>query len=104
MDKAKIGIILGSASDLPHARKIGDVLNELDVAFEVTIASAHRTPDDAANYAKNARSRGLERSSPLPVSRLHFPAPLPHRQRSPSSAYPSNPDRCSAWTHCSPPP
>ncbi|MBP5212274.1 MAG: AIR carboxylase family protein, partial [Pyramidobacter sp.] len=41
MDKAKIGIILGSASDLPHARKIGDVLNELDVAFEVTIASAH---------------------------------------------------------------
>ena len=60
MDKAKIGIILGSASDLPHARKIGDVLNELDVAFEVTIASAHRTPDDAANYAKNARNRGLE--------------------------------------------
>ena len=60
MDKAKIGIILGSASDLPHARKIGDVLNELDVAFEVTIASAQRTPDDAANYAKNARGRGLE--------------------------------------------
>ncbi|MBP5212144.1 MAG: 5-(carboxyamino)imidazole ribonucleotide mutase [Pyramidobacter sp.] len=57
---AKVGIILGSASDLPHARKIGDTLNELNVPFEVTIASAHRTPDDAVNYAKNARARGLE--------------------------------------------
>ena len=60
MDTAKIGIILGSASDLPHARKIGDTLNELGVAFEVTIASAHRTPEDTAAYARNARPRGLE--------------------------------------------
>ncbi|MBQ8090058.1 MAG: AIR carboxylase family protein, partial [Pyramidobacter sp.] len=60
MNNAKVGIILGSASDLPHARKIGDTLNELGVAFEVTIASAHRTPDDTANYARNASGRGLE--------------------------------------------
>ena len=60
MDQAKVGIILGSASDLPHARKIGDTLNELGVSFEVTIASAHRTPDDTAAYARNARARGLE--------------------------------------------
>lgn len=60
MNNAKVGIILGSASDLPHARKIGDTLKELGVAFEVTVASAHRTPDDTANYARNARGRGLE--------------------------------------------
>ena len=92
MDKAKIGIILGSASDLPHARKIGDVLNELDVAFEVTIASAHRTPDDAANYAKNARNRGLETIIAVAGLSAALPGAI------------AAPDRCSAWTHCSPPP
>lgn len=59
MEKSKIGIILGSASDISHARAIGKTLNELRVPFEVTIASAHRTPGDAASYARNARARGL---------------------------------------------
>ena len=57
---AKVGIILGSASDVAHAQKIGGVLKELDIPFEVTVASAHRTPDDVTNYARGARSRGLE--------------------------------------------
>ncbi len=59
MDTPKIGIVLGSASDLPYARKIGETLNELEIPFEVTIASAHRTPGDTAAYARSARSRGL---------------------------------------------
>lgn len=60
MNTAKVGVILGSASDLPHARTIGKTLDELNVPYEVTIASAHRTPEDAAAYARNARSRGLK--------------------------------------------
>ena len=60
MSNPKIGIILGSASDAPHAQKIGATLRELGIPFEVTVASAHRTPEDAAHYAQNARPRGLE--------------------------------------------
>ncbi len=60
MNCAKVGIILGSASDAPHAKKIGETLRELEVPFEVTVASAHRTPEDTGNYARNAKSRGLE--------------------------------------------
>ncbi len=60
MNEAKIGVILGSASDAPHAKKIGDTLRELGISFEVTVASAHRTPEDTGNYARNARGRGIE--------------------------------------------
>lgn len=56
----KVGIILGSTSDVPHAKKIAALLTELGIEFELTVASAHRTPDDVTNYARNARSRGLE--------------------------------------------
>lgn len=55
----KIGIILGSASDAPHAQKVASVLREIGVGFEVTVASAHRTPDDTFAYARSARGRGL---------------------------------------------
>ena len=60
MNNPKIGIILGSASDASHAKKIGDTLTDLAIPFEVTIASAHRTPEDTARYARNARRRGIE--------------------------------------------
>ena len=56
----KIGIIMGSASDTAIVEKGATVLGELDIPFEAAIASAHRTPDDAANYAKNAKTRGIE--------------------------------------------
>ncbi|HOJ82317.1 MAG TPA: 5-(carboxyamino)imidazole ribonucleotide mutase [Acetomicrobium flavidum] len=60
MDRPLVGIVMGSNSDLDKLRGAFDILNELDVPFEVTVASAHRTPDDAANYAKNARDRGIK--------------------------------------------
>ncbi len=60
MNSVKVGIILGSASDAPHAKKIGETLRELEIPFEVTVASAHRTPEDTGNYARNACSRGIE--------------------------------------------
>lgn len=60
MNSPKIGIIMGSASDKEVVEKGTPVLDELGVSFEVAVASAHRTPEDAANYAKNARNRGIE--------------------------------------------
>lgn len=56
----KIGIIMGSSSDIEVVKKGVPVLDELQIPYEVAIASAHRTPEDANNYAKNARARGIE--------------------------------------------
>ena len=56
---AKVGIIMGSDSDLPVMRAAGDILNQLEVPFEMTIVSAHRTPDRLYEYAGNAEGRGL---------------------------------------------
>jgi len=55
----KVGIIMGSDSDLPIMREAADMLGELGVEFELTIVSAHRTPDRLYEYAKTARDRGL---------------------------------------------
>ena len=56
---AKVGIIMGSDSDLPVMRAAGDILSQLEVPFEMTIVSAHRTPDRLYEYAGNAEARGL---------------------------------------------
>lgn len=55
----KVGIILGSISDIEQAKKAGNILNELKIPYEVTIASAHRTPGDVKNYSQKAVDRGL---------------------------------------------
>jgi phosphoribosylaminoimidazole carboxylase PurE protein len=60
LSTTRIGIILGSASDISVIQNSVSVLNELYIQFEVAIASAHRTPDDVANYAKKAKKRGIE--------------------------------------------
>ena len=57
--KKKIGIIMGSDSDLPTMRKAADTLASFGVPFEVHIMSAHRTPNEAADFAKNARKNGF---------------------------------------------
>jgi 5-(carboxyamino)imidazole ribonucleotide mutase len=57
---AKIGIIMGSESDLPIMEEAAFVLNELGLAYELTVVSAHRTPDRMFEYAKTARARGLQ--------------------------------------------
>lgn len=58
--EAKVGIIMGSDSDLPVMQAAADILKELKVPFELTIVSAHRTPDRMFDYAKNAADRGLK--------------------------------------------
>jgi len=55
----KVGIIMGSKSDLPIMQEAADILKELDVAFELTIVSAHRTPHRMIEYAEGARDSGL---------------------------------------------
>jgi 5-(carboxyamino)imidazole ribonucleotide mutase len=56
----KIGIIMGSKSDLPVMQDAADVLTELGVDYEITVVSAHRTPDRLFDYAKTAAERGLK--------------------------------------------
>jgi 5-(carboxyamino)imidazole ribonucleotide mutase len=55
----KIGIVMGSASDLPVVKKAIDMLDQFEVPYEVHVYSAHRTPDQAANFAANARNNGF---------------------------------------------
>ena len=56
----RIGIIMGSRSDLEVMREAADVLKVLGVPFELTVVSAHRTPERMVEYARTARSRGLK--------------------------------------------
>ena len=56
----KVGIIMGSKSDLGVMQDAADILKELGVQFEITVVSAHRTPERMFNYAKNASGRGLK--------------------------------------------
>ena len=55
----KVGIIMGSDSDLPIIKKATDMLKSLDIPFEVHIYSAHRTPVEAAEFAKSAKANGF---------------------------------------------
>jgi phosphoribosylaminoimidazole carboxylase PurE protein len=56
---AQVGIIMGSDSDLPVMRAAAEILDELGVACEIDIVSAHRTPERLYAYARDAESRGL---------------------------------------------
>ncbi|MFZ1807024.1 MAG: 5-(carboxyamino)imidazole ribonucleotide mutase [Cyclobacteriaceae bacterium] len=60
MSKPLVGIIMGSQSDLNIMRKAADFLKEMKVPYEITIVSAHRTPERMVEYATSARSRGLK--------------------------------------------
>lgn len=57
---AKVGIIMGSKSDLPVMQDAADVLKEFGISYEITVVSAHRTPERMFNYAKEAQGRGLK--------------------------------------------
>ncbi|MBX2895369.1 MAG: 5-(carboxyamino)imidazole ribonucleotide mutase [Cyclobacteriaceae bacterium] len=60
MSKPVIGIIMGSQSDLKIMKEAAEFLEELNVPFELTVVSAHRTPQRMADYATSARTRGLK--------------------------------------------
>ena len=57
---AKVGIIMGSDSDLPVMEEAAEILEEFEISYELTVVSAHRTPKRLYNYAKEAEEKGLE--------------------------------------------
>jgi 5-(carboxyamino)imidazole ribonucleotide mutase len=60
MSKAVVGIIMGSQSDLKIMKEAAEFLEEMKIPFELTVVSAHRTPQRMVDYASSARSRGLK--------------------------------------------
>jgi 5-(carboxyamino)imidazole ribonucleotide mutase len=60
INKNKVGIIMGSRSDLGIMEDAADVLKELGIDYELTVVSAHRTPERMFEYAKTANARGVK--------------------------------------------
>jgi 5-(carboxyamino)imidazole ribonucleotide mutase len=60
MGRATVGIIMGSSSDLPVMQDAADVLKEFGITAEISVVSAHRTPELMMEYAATARKRGLK--------------------------------------------
>jgi 5-(carboxyamino)imidazole ribonucleotide mutase len=60
MSAPKVGVIMGSQSDLPKMQAAADILKQFNIDYEIDIVSAHRTPEKMVDYAKNAHLRGLQ--------------------------------------------
>jgi 5-(carboxyamino)imidazole ribonucleotide mutase len=60
VDTPLVGIVMGSKSDMPVMEKAGSELEERGIRYEMRVMSAHRDPEVVADYAKNARMRGLK--------------------------------------------
>jgi phosphoribosylaminoimidazole carboxylase PurE protein len=60
VDSPRVGIVMGSKSDMPVMEKAGAELEERGIRFEISVMSAHRDPEVVADYAQNARMRGLK--------------------------------------------
>lgn len=60
MNQPLISIIMGSDSDLPIMRQAADILKQFEVPFELTVVSAHRTPDRMFEFSKQAHKRGIK--------------------------------------------
>lgn len=58
--KPVVGILMGSDSDLPVMKAAAEFFKSVDVPYEMTVASAHRTPEKAMNFAKTAQERGMK--------------------------------------------
>lgn len=58
--KAKVSIIMGSTSDLPVMEQAAQILNDMQIPFEINALSAHRTPDQVEEFAKSAKDKGIK--------------------------------------------
>mgnify|MGYP001766225857 CR=1 FL=1 len=79
----KVGIIMGSQSDWPTMREAATVLDELGVAYEKKIVSAHRTPDRLWSYGKTAAERGLHVIIAGAGGAAHLPGMMASKTRVP---------------------
>jgi phosphoribosylaminoimidazole carboxylase PurE protein len=71
--KPVVGIIVGSDSDLPIIQETADVLDELKVLYEITIGSAHRTPELVSEYVSTASERGIRVIIAVAGNAAHLP-------------------------------
>ena len=114
-DNRPIAFVLGSDSDLSALEGAFTKLRELDIGFHVRILSAHRTPDQAAEFARTAQDNGIRvligvagmaahlaggRGAPPPPRPARPPPPWPRTRRCPCSACRSTAVRCAARTRC----
>ena len=83
MAEIKVGIIMGSQSDWPTMKEAADVLDELGVAYETKIVSAHRTPDRLWDYGKTAVDRGLQVIIAGAGGAAHLPGMMASKTRIP---------------------
>ena len=83
MTQPKIGIIMGSQSDWPTMKLAADILDELGMAYETKIVSAHRTPDRLWEYGKTAVARGLQVIIAGAGGAAHLPGMMASKTRVP---------------------
>jgi 5-(carboxyamino)imidazole ribonucleotide mutase len=83
MSAVKVGIIMGSQSDWPTMKEAADVLDELGIAYETKIVSAHRTPDRLWDYGKTAVGRGLHVIIAGAGGAAHLPGMMASKTRVP---------------------
>ena len=83
MTKLKVGIIMGSQSDWPTMKKAAEVLDDLGIAHETRIVSAHRTPDRLWSYGKEAAERGLQVIIAGAGGAAHLPGMMASKTRIP---------------------
>ncbi|RME17681.1 MAG: 5-(carboxyamino)imidazole ribonucleotide mutase [Alphaproteobacteria bacterium] len=83
MADVKVGIIMGSQSDWPTMKEAADILDELAVAWEARIVSAHRTPDRLWDYGKTAVERGLQVIIAGAGGAAHLPGMMASKTRLP---------------------
>ena len=72
----KVAIVMGSKSDLPVVEETINVLKEFDIEVEARVMSAHRTPDEAASFAKQAKEKGFEVIIAAAGKAAHLPGVL----------------------------
>ncbi|HAW46551.1 MAG TPA: 5-(carboxyamino)imidazole ribonucleotide mutase [Roseovarius sp.] len=83
MTGVKIGIIMGSQSDWPTMREAAQILDDLGVAYETRIVSAHRTPDRLWDYGRDAAGRGLKAIIAGAGGAAHLPGMMASKTRVP---------------------
>lgn len=70
---AKVGIILGSDSDLPKVKNCFETLDEFNIPFEIIVSSAHRTPEQTKEWVSSARDRGMKVIIAVAGGAAHLP-------------------------------
>lgn len=83
MSDISVGIIMGSQSDWPTMKEAAHILDELEIAYETRIVSAHRTPDRLWDYGRDAAGRGLKAIIAGAGGAAHLPGMMASKTRVP---------------------